>query len=467
MTYYSNNLAALDFDFEAFPVEAIALESANIERAIQISSAIPNESQQWQTYLNALALFGFEQWLDERASDIPLESAKSTVLQPQYANVFPAVANLNVGSFKLCLIATGSSSDEEVIIPQPAIDLPEFAAHFYVLIEIQEEFEQAIIRGFLRRDRLNSQCHSLNLQPNSDWTYSVPLAWFDSEADRLLLYLRCLEPGAILLPEIASDPVAALSTVQAELETLLPLLQSRETALWQVLNWQQGAAVLTNPELLEWVYQLQIEAIGDEASETKNELRNYLSDLLNLLTQRTVNVARWLQDQIDELAQGLSWVLMPPTFVPATVSMRSTQSLEALLPVAEFEEIIRQLAHTGMEIPTAARGAYQDIGLADIQARLYALTWPFLSPEDTPEWTLLLVLGPTPDSALPHGIRLRVSDQSGVLVQRTLNRNSMDTYLYVLIAGRWDEKFLATITLPNGTTLTLPPFAFRPEFGNC
>ena len=454
MTSYSNNLAALDWDFEAFPVEAIALEPAHIQRAIQISSSIPNESQQWQTYLNALALFAFEQWLNERASDIALESENSTVLQPQFANVFQAVANLTVGSFKLCLIATGSLTDESVIIPQPVIDLPEFAAHFYVLIEIQEEWEQAKIRGFLRRDRLTSKRDSLNLEPNQDWTYSVPLAWFESEVDRLLLYLRCLEPGAILLPEIPSDRVAALSTVQAELETLLPLLQSRETALWQVLNWQQGAAVLTNPELLEWVYKLQ--------TEEPSELRNYLSDLLNLLTQKTVNVARWLQDQIDELAQGLSWVLMPPTFVPATVSMRSTQSLEAVLPAAEFEEIIKQLAHTGMEIPTAARGAYQDIGLADMQARLYALTWPFLSPENTPEWTLLLVLGPAPGSALPHGIRLRVSDQSGVLVQRTLNRNSMDTYLYVLIAGRWDEKFLATITLPNSTVLTLPPFAFRP-----
>ena len=462
MTYYSNNLATLDFDFEAFPVAAIALEPSNIERAIQISNAIPNESQQWQTYLNALALFGFAQWLEERGADIPLESANSTVLRPEYANVFQAVANLTVESFKLCLIATGSLTDEEVIIPQAVIDLPEFAAHFYVLIEIQEEFEQVIIRGFLRRDRLDSQCHAVNLQPNSDWTYSVPLAWFDNDPDRLLLYLRCLEPAGILLPEIASDRIAALSTVQGELETLLPLLQSTETALWQVLNWQQGTAVLTNPELVEWVYRLQIKAISNEASETQNELRNYLSDLLNLLTQRTVNVARWLQDQIDELAQGLSWVLMPPSFVPATVSMRSTPSLEAVLPAAEFEEIIRQLAHTGMEIPTAARGAYQDIGLADIQARLYALTWPFLSPENTPEWTLLLVLGPAPGSALPHGIRLRVSDQSGVLVQRTLNRNSMDNYLYVLIAGRWDEKFLATITLPNGTTLTLPPFAFRP-----
>ena len=460
MTYYSNNLAALELEFEALPVEAIALEPANIDRAIQISSLIPHETQQWQTYLNALALFGFEQWLSLRASDIVLESTNSTVLQPQYASVIQAVCNLRAGAFKLCLIATGSLSDDEVIIPQAAIDLPEFAAHFYVLIEIQEEFEQVKIRGFMRRDRLNYQCNSCNLQPDEDWTYSVPLDWFDSDPDRLLLYLRCLDPAAILLPEIPRDRQATLSNMQAELETLLPRLQHE--CLWQVLNWQQGTVVLTNEELLDWVKRLQTENFTNQASENQTELRNYLSDLLNLLTQKTVNVAQWLQDQMDELTQGISWVLMPPTPIPATRSLLSVSSIGEVLPTEEFEGIIRQLANTGIEIPNTARGAYQNIQIADIAARIYALTWPLLSPENTPEWTLLLVLGSGNNTTLPDSIKLRVSDQSGILVQRTLNRNSMDTYLYVLIAGRWDEKFIATITLPNGAALTLPPFAFRP-----
>ena len=460
MTYYSNNLAALELEFEALPVEAIALEPANIDRAIQISSLIPHETQQWQTYLNALALFGFEQWLSLRASDIVLESTNSTVLQPQYASVIQAVCNLRAGAFKLCLIATGSLSDDEVIIPQAAIDLPEFAAHFYVLIESQDEFEQVKIRGFMRRDRLNYQCNSCNLQPDEDWTYSVPLDWFDSDPDRLLLYLRCLDPAAILLPEIPRDRQATLSNMQAELETLLPRLQHE--CLWQVLNWQQGTVVLTNEELLDWVKRLQTENFTNQASENQTELRNYLSDLLNLLTQKTVNVAQWLQDQMDELTQGISWVLMPPTPIPATRSLLSVSSIGEVLPTEEFEGIIRQLANTGIEIPNTARGAYQNIQIADIAARIYALTWPLLSPENTPEWTLLLVLGSGNNTTLPDSIKLRVSDQSGILVQRTLNRNSMDTYLYVLIAGRWDEKFIATITLPNGAALTLPPFAFRP-----
>jgi Protein of unknown function (DUF1822) len=448
MTYYTNQL-----EFEALPIEAIALEPTHIERAIQISSLIPNETRQWQSYLNALALFGFQQWLSDRAANLALNSENCTALLPQYANVFETVCNLTVGEFKLCLIATGSLTDEEVSIARAAIELPEFMAHFYVLIEVQEESGQVIIQGFLRRDRLLQQSASVRLQPDPDWNYNLPLAWFESDPDRLLLYLRCLKPAAIPLPEVPRDRIATLSRIQAELATQLPRLQSADLSLQQVLTWEQAAVVLTHPELLDWIYNLPKSAENSEP--------NYLSDLLNLLTQQAINVAHWLQDQIDELTQGYSWVLMP-AFVPVTEGLRSARTIEEDLSTEEFQGILRQLANTGVEIPATARGAYQDLRLAEIQARLYALTWPFLSPENTAEWMLLLVLGPQFGNTLPHGVRLRVSDQSGILVQRMLNRNSLDTYLYVLIAGRWDEKFLATITLSNGVALTLPPFAFMP-----
>lgn len=448
MTYYINKL-----EFEALPIEAIALEHTHIERAIQISSLIPNETRQWQSYLNALALFGFQQWLGGRAANLVVDSENCTALQPQYGNFIETICNVKIGDFKLCLIATGSLTDEEVTIARAAIELPEFMAHFYVLIEVQEESEQVIIQGFLRRDRLLQQSASVRFQPDPDWNYNLPLAWFESDPDRLLLYLRCLEPAAIPLAEVPRDRIATLSRIQAELATRLPRLQSADLSLQQVLTWEQAAVVLTHPELLDWLYNLP--------NLTENSDPNYLSDLLNLLTQQAINVARWLQDQIDELTQGYSWALMP-AFVPVTEGLRSARTIEEDLPTEELHGILRQLANTGVEIPATARGAYQDLRLAEIQARLYALTWPFLSPENTPEWMLLLVLGPQSGNTLPHGIRLRVSDSSGILVQRMLNRNSLDTYLYVLIAGRWDEKFLATITLPNSVSLTLPPFAFRP-----
>jgi Protein of unknown function (DUF1822) len=453
---YSNNLNLAELDFEVLPVEAIALDSSQIHRAIEISDSIPSPLRQWQVYLNALALFGFEQWLGERDGNLAIFSEECTILQPKYANTIDAVCNLRVGDFKVCLIATGSLMDEEITLPKAAIDLPEFAAQFYVVMEIQEELEQAIVRGFLRRDSLIQVRALANLQADEEWNYQIPIRWFETDADSLLLYLRCLEPAGIYLPEIESDRLVTLSNIQAELSAVLSQLQSPNTVLSQVLTWEQATAVLTNPELVEWIYRLQ----SGELEIQPESARNCLSDLLSLLTQQTVNVACWLQDQIDDLAQGLSWVLMP-AFIPATEMMRGANSV-ATNPAAKFETIIGQLINTGIDIPPMARGAYQELNLLGNQVRLYALTWPLLSPENTPEWTLMLVLGSASEDILPAGIRLRVSDRSGILVERQLNSNNFETYLYLVIVGGWDEKFLATISLSNGVSLTLPPFGFNP-----
>lgn len=448
----------LMFDFEILPAEAIALEPDYIDQAVQLSSRIASEARQWQTYLNALALFGFEQWLSERAAEIPVNQEHCSVLQPQYANVIEAVCNLRVGEFKLCLLTTGTLTDK-VVIPRAAIDLPEYTAHFYVVLEVQEEQEQATIRGFLRRDQLVNLRQSVNLQAEQDWNYELPLTWFDSDSDHLLLYLRSLEPAAIPMPSQPTNRLAALSGMQAELAAKLPQLQSLDRPLWQVLTWEQAAAVLTSPDLLDWLYRLQTE----EQSESKSiaSLTSHLSEVLQRLTQRVVNVGLWLRDELDEFAQSLSWVLLP--IAPATASLRSLNVSVGESPTEEFEAIIAGLKGSGMEIPPDARGAYRELKLAEIPLLLYAVTWSFLSQGSIPEWTLLLVLGTQPGTDLLHKIKLQVSDQTSVLVERVLEQNTDNSYVFTRVVGTWDEKFLVTIALMNGEALTLPLFAFLPE----
>ncbi|AFY78245.1 Protein of unknown function (DUF1822) [Pleurocapsa sp. PCC 7327] len=447
MTNFPNDPTDLLLDFESLPVETIFLESDKIDRAVQLSSQIVNEFRQWQIYLNALALFGFEQWLSERAAELRVNSENCTVLQPQYANAIAADCNLEVGEFKLCLLATGTLIDEAIAFPRAAIDLPEYAAHFYVLVEVREEQEQATIKSFIRHDQLVDRLQSANLQAEPDWTYELPYAWFDRDPDRLLLYLRCLEPTAIPLPAIPTNRLASLSGIQAELEPLIPQLQSPNRPLWKVLTWEQGAALLSSPELLDWLYCLQTEAqpIGQ------------LSQILQNLTQQVVNVWLWLQDELDEFAQNLSWMVLPPPDL-ATVPLRSLRDTVVESPAEEFGAIIAQLRSRGMEIPTQARGAYRDLTLAENLLRLYAVTWsiPIQS-----EWTLLLILGTRSGNELPQGLKLRVSELTNVLVE--VEPNPGDTYLYTRVVGALNEQFLVTLVLMDGETLTLPSFAFIRE----
>ncbi|GAX37350.1 hypothetical protein NIES3585_33930 [Nodularia sp. NIES-3585] len=233
--------------------------------------------------------------------------------------------------------------------------------------------------------------------------------------------------------------------MQSKLIALFPQLQSRECELWEVLTWEQGTAVFTNPELLHWIYNYQQQA-------PNSGLKTNFKDLFKLWTQPALNVGRWLWDELDELAQEFSWKLLP-SFTPA-VAMRS--------PTEEFQAIINQLQHRGVEIPSQARGAYQDLLLAGIPLRLYAMTWHLLSESDPHLWTLLLVLGTTSQNTLPSHLKLRVSDQTSVLLEQGINQEQGDTYLFTRVVGTWDEKFLVSVSLIDGVEINLPPFTFYP-----
>jgi hypothetical protein len=368
------NTNNIPLDFEALPADAIILDEKQIERAIQLSSQAEQEAKQWQIYLNALGLFGFAQWLEESALKLVVNIHHCSIYHQQFSDI-NAIFNLELNKFKLALITLGTFISETIAIPKIVIDYPENTAHFYVLVEVQEENEQVMIQAFLRYDTLVQNLRTANLQPDKEGNYKIPLTWWERDLDCLLLYLSYLEPTAIVLPKT-----------------------------------QQ--------------------------------------------VKQVINAGLWLQDKIDELAQSLSWVLLP-ALAEASVSWRS--------PTQEIQEILTQLQRTGTQIPTAARAAYQDLQLDDNKVRLYAVTWHTVSENNSPEWKLLLILGAQPGYHVPDGLKLQVSDDTGILVEQILNRDSHDVYLYARIVGTWDERFIVTISITNGATLTLPAFAFRPE----
>ena len=64
MNYSLNRTAQIWLDFEPLATESVNLSPEVVDQAVALSLNIPNEERQWQTYLNALALFGFEEWLE-------------------------------------------------------------------------------------------------------------------------------------------------------------------------------------------------------------------------------------------------------------------------------------------------------------------------------------------------------------------------------------------------------------------
>ncbi|MBD2200353.1 MULTISPECIES: DUF1822 family protein [Calothrix] len=396
--------------------ESITLTAEYFTEASKRSLNYHNQSKQWQIYLQFLTYFACREWLAEREPTLKINQDELITWQAQYADVINTAFNLSIGKFKVCLIPNLDFSDLEVTIPRALLDLPEFNAHFYIVINIEEEIELAIIRGFLRYDEISQ--YQPQLKPDLDWNYRLPLDWFNSDANDLLLYLQCLSPSAITLPEIPRDRQNFLATISSELLTLL--LQLRNSPLCKVLTWKQGIEVLTTP------------------------------DLLQIVTQPAVNVRSWLNHQLHQAIPELSWQVLAP-FTPF-LSANQT-------PEQELDNILTHIQTThNIDIPPTAGRAYQEIEL-ECLLRLYAVTW--LLPDDNSGWNLLLILKTiTDNNSSTSGFTLRVIDKTEILVEEELQPQQQD-YIFTLVEGSYDDQFLVNITSANGQTQTLPPLEFN------
>ena len=433
--------------FESFSETVIELSSAQIERAVELSDRILDPERQWRTYLNSLALFGFETWIEERDNSLTFNSDNCSVMYPSYASYIDGVFDLTIGEYKICLLTNGVAIDEFISVNRALIELPEYAAHFYVLVEVVEERAEVRVDRFINYEQLIERKQATHLSVDPDWTYEIPLAWFNPQPDDLLLHLRCLEPNTITLPaEVTTN------SDRSQLESLLPQLQSGE-ALYRVLTWSQAAVILSDRSLLDWLYKLQ--TTQPSITDSLAALRDRLSSNVAKITQTAVNVKAWLSDEIDELARELSWTLLP---IPAASGLRDLEIISRESPVEEFAAIITQLRASGEDIPETARSAYQDFILASHGLRLFAVTWDVAEIEDVPEWSLLLVLGAQLDNYLPQGLELKVAAGEAVLDNKIVAEDTDDSYIHTdVVIGELNEQFTVNITLAEG----LPSASFN------
>ena len=160
------------------------------------------------------------------------------------------------------MIATEHLLDEVVNVPQNGIDNPEEVANFYVLLEVLEEQEEVVIRGFMRYDQLVNYRSKVNLQLLEDGCYQLPLSEFDVEPNHLLYYCRFLKPSAIPLG------------VSAETKTEEKLLRHLKKTKIKLSQWLQGVFdegwqaidALINPEAN---LALRIRSVGEGVKRCK------------------------------------------------------------------------------------------------------------------------------------------------------------------------------------------------------
>lgn len=208
---------------------------------------------------------------------------------------------------------------------------------------------------------------------------------------------------------------------------------------------QLGVLKLTSQETLQ-EYAVPLSWFNLEPTELILELRCLKpASPATTVTPATVtppspiiNVSHWLNDRLDEVTRQLGWMLLP-----------------SLAPAAALRSAQAELMLLGVQIPSEARGVYQELQSGQALLRLHAMTWVLSSASDAFVWTLLIILD---GERLPVGTCLRIRDQSKLLFEQVVTATASS--LFAQVGGDLTDQFWVTIDLPDGATIDLPPFYF-------
>jgi Protein of unknown function (DUF1822) len=166
-----------------------------------------------------------------------------------------------------------------------------------------------------------------------------------------------------------------------------------------------------------------------------------------------INVGQWLNQQLDDLATALTWVLMPPNLAPS--AMRSADRSAEATPEQTLAQILHQLGDETLITPNQTSSAYQDLPIGEL--RLYVT----IGAIGNDEWSFLAILGTQSGAALPVNLQLSITCADQRLFHQTVEVARSQSYLYAQTIGDQTESFQVTITLPDGREHNLPEFAFQ------
>jgi hypothetical protein len=306
---------------------------------------------------------------------------------------FPNVesCNLTVAGFGICLIATVDFSESTVKFPQTVINLPANS-----LVDSSQSVPHIYALVEVQEERMQAKvCGYLR-------------------RERLIQQLRELKLTAReTLQETSQDYAVPLSWFNLEPTELI--LELRCLA----------------PDLLP-AEVTPAEVTPAKVSPAKVSLAKVSPP------SPLINVSHWLNDRLDEVAQQLGWILLP-----------------SLVPAAALRSAQEELLLLGVQIPSEARGVYQELQSGQAMLRLHAMTWVISSASDAFVWTLLIILD---GERLPIGTSLQIRDQDQLLFEQVAT--ATDSSLFAQVGGDLSDQFWVTITLPDGATIDLPPFYF-------
>jgi hypothetical protein len=259
----------------------------------QQSRTLSTDWGRWNAYLNQLCLETCLTWL--RAEHLP---TVKTGMEPALWDLVNG-SILTVGNIRIALIPTETIDRSELEVPQEWVDVPSWAADYYLGVQISPDCQELAIYGYTTHQQLKQQ-----------GTYDAQERTYSLDIDDLIPDLNALW---LSYPRYTSSqtrsPVAAIPTLDpAQADRLIERLGNPATILPRLaVPFQTWAALLENPQWRQRLCQQR---------QTGNS------------TPVFTQLSSWFQGQIDDLWQLIDRVLLPQQVAMAVRSAGNQTILE-------------------------------------------------------------------------------------------------------------------------------------------
>ena len=207
-----------------------------------------NAGSRWNAYLNCLCLNTFTRWVKEEP-----ELEETLKIWPNDASLpsFWDVVNgtkLTLGETKLVLIPSDKSAFLEFRIPQEWVDIPSWAGHYYLAVNLNLEAGWMRVWGYATHEKIKQEGRCSHL----DRTYVL-------DPEDLIADINVMWVARELFPpkKLAVKPLPTLSKEQTE-TILEQLSQQIDYSPRLDLSFEQWASIVANDSSRQQLYQLRL-----------------------------------------------------------------------------------------------------------------------------------------------------------------------------------------------------------------
>jgi hypothetical protein len=177
--------------------------------------------------------------------------------------------------------------------------------HFYVAIEMLEEQEQMILRGFFRHDKLTQYLEQTHYHPSDDNNYLLPLSAFNIEPNHLLFDCRYLDLN-VMLPSSTSQSTVPMPISSISKPSSIYQLSTFQTLRTNLSQWMEGLFEnewLGIDDLLNLDSNLAFSTRSFEAGAQRGKLINLGVQLKEKTVALLVNITPEPEDKLMVLVQ--------------------------------------------------------------------------------------------------------------------------------------------------------------------